>query len=187
MSAALTTALAPGDNPGQDLARRTVCIKVQRTRLGNSRKVSAARVEVDTDKTLLRISKRLFDCNEYKAISNFDAEVSKYLESVCLPFEKGIHLCPLPLLQQVDQKLKEFAARRPALVEAFLSVYPNLCARRRRNATARCTIRVIFHLWRRCARLFRSPGATSASACRTNCATSRQNSGMKNAAKQRSY
>jgi len=128
MSAAPTTALAAVDNPGQDLARRTVCIKVQRTRLGNSRKVSAAKVEVDTDKTLLRISKRLFDCNEYKAISNFDAEVSKYVESVCLPFEKGIHLCPLPLLQQVDQKLKEFAARRPALVEAFLSVYPDLCA-----------------------------------------------------------
>jgi uncharacterized protein DUF3150 len=128
MSAALTAPLAAVDNPGQDLARRTVCIKVQRTRLGNSRKVSAAKVEVDTDKTLLRISKRLFDCNEYKAISNFDAEVSKYLESVCLPFEKGIHLCPLPLLQQVDQKLKEFAARRPALVEAFLGVYPDLCA-----------------------------------------------------------
>src|SRR6185437_11666016 len=77
MSAALTAAaLAAVDNPGQDLARRTVCIKVQRTRLGNARKVSAAKVEVDTDKTLLRISKRLFDCNEYKAISNFDAEVS---------------------------------------------------------------------------------------------------------------
>ena len=128
MSAALTAPLAGVDNPGQDLARRTVCIKVQRSRLGNSRKVSAAKVEVDTDKTLLRISKRLFDCNEYKAISNFDAEVSNYLESVCLPFEKGIHLCPLPLLQQVDQKLKEFAARRPVLVEAFLSVYPDLCA-----------------------------------------------------------
>ncbi|MBV9085238.1 MAG: hypothetical protein JOZ62_21385 [Acidobacteriaceae bacterium] len=128
MSAVLTPPLTAVDNPGQDLARRTVCIKVQRSRLGNSRKVSAAKVEVDTDKTLLRISKRLFDCNEYKAISNFDAEVSKYVESVCLPFEKGIHLCPLPLLQQVDQKLKDFAARRPALVEAFLNIYPDLCA-----------------------------------------------------------
>src|SRR5947209_2025821 len=110
MATALVAApLTAIENPGQDLAQRTVCIKVQRTRLGNSRKVSAAKVEVDTDKTLLRISKRLFDCNEYKAISNFDAEVSTYLESVCLPFEKGIHLCPLPLLQQVDQMLKEFA------------------------------------------------------------------------------
>jgi hypothetical protein len=186
MSAALTTALAPVDNPGQDLTRRTVCIKVQRTRLGNSRKVSAAKVEVDTDKTLLRISKRLFDCDEYKAISNFDAEVSKYLESVCLPFEKGIHLCPLPLLQQVDQTLKEFAARRTALVEAFLTVYPDLCAQAP-EPTVLCTIRVIFLPWQKCAKPFRSPGGTSASASRKNCATSRRNSGTRSAAKQPSY
>jgi hypothetical protein len=128
MSAALPMPLTAIENTGQDLARRTVCIKIQRSRLGNSRKVSAAQVEVDTDKTLLRISKRLFDCPEYKAISNFDAEVNRYLESVCLPFEKGIHLCPLQLLQQVDQKLKEFSEQRPALVEAFLTVYPALCA-----------------------------------------------------------
>jgi hypothetical protein len=128
MSALLSMPLTAIENPGQDLARRTVCIKIQRSRLGNSRKVSAAQVEVDTDKTLLRISKRLFDCPEYKAISNFDAEVSRYLESVCLPFEKGIHLCPLPLLQQVDQQLKALSEQRPALVEAFLSVYPTLCA-----------------------------------------------------------
>jgi Protein of unknown function (DUF3150) len=129
MATALVAApLTVIENPGQDLAQRTVCVKVQRARLGNSRKVSAAQVEVDTDKTLLRISKRLFDCPEYKAISNFDAEVSRYLEAMCLPFEKGIHLCPLPLLSQVDEQLKQFSEQRPALVEAFLTVYPTLCA-----------------------------------------------------------
>jgi len=129
MSAAPTMpSLAAIENPGQDLARKTVCIKIQRSRLGNSRKVSAAQVEVDTDKTLLRISKRLFDCPEYKAIANFDAEISRYLESKCLPFEKGVHLCPLPLLGEVDRKLKKFAGERPALVEAFLAVYPTICA-----------------------------------------------------------
>jgi hypothetical protein len=128
MSAALSMPLTAIEDTGQDLARRTVCIKIQRSRLGNSRKVSAAQVEVDTDKTLLRISKRLFDCPEYKAISNFDADVNRYLESVCLPFEKGIHLCPLPLLGQVDQALKEFSEQRRALVKSFLTVYPTLCA-----------------------------------------------------------
>ena len=129
MSAALATPLLPVvENSGQDLAKKTVCIKIQRARLGNSRKVSTSQVEVDTDKSLLRVSKRLFDCPEYKAISNFDAEISRYLESVCLPFEKGIHLCPLPLLQQVDRQLKEFSERRPELVESFVAVYPALCA-----------------------------------------------------------
>lgn len=129
MSATLTTPLLPAvENSGHDLVKKTVFIKIQRARLGNSRKVSTSQVEVDTDKSLLRVSKRLFDCPEYKAISNFDAEISRYLESVCLPFEKGIHLCPLPLLQQVDTQLKEFSKKRPELVEAFLAVYPALCA-----------------------------------------------------------
>lgn len=129
MSAALAAPfLSVVENSGQDLAKRTVCIKIQRARLGNSRKVSTAQVEVDTDKSLLRVSKRLFDCPEFKAIGNFDAEISRYLESVCLPFEKGIHLCPLPLLQQVDRQLKVFCETRPELVEAFLAVYPALCS-----------------------------------------------------------
>src|SRR5690242_10951608 len=108
MSAALTVPLSAIANSGQDLARKTVCIKIHRSRLGNSRKVSPAKVEVDTDKTLLRISKRLFDCPEYKAITNLDAEVGRYLESVCLPFEKGIHLCPWLLLEEVNEQLTRF-------------------------------------------------------------------------------
>ena len=40
---------------GQDLARRTVCIKIQRSRLGNSKKVNSSQVEVDTDKTMINV------------------------------------------------------------------------------------------------------------------------------------
>lgn len=129
MSAALVTPpLSTVEYSGHDLTRKTAWIKIQRTRLGNSRKVSAAQVEVDTDKSLLRVSKRLFDCPEYKAISNFDADISRYLESVCLPFEKGIHLCPLPLVEEVYARLKIFAEKRRELVESFLAIYPAVCA-----------------------------------------------------------
>ena len=112
---------------GQDLARRTVCIKIQRSRLGNSKKVNSSQVEVDTDKTMINVSKRLFTSREYAAIRNFDGEVTRYLESTCLPFERGIHLCPLPLLKQVELKMREFADQRVDLVEAFVAVYPELC------------------------------------------------------------
>ena len=112
---------------GLDLARRTVCIKVQRNRLGNSKKVHSSQVEVDTDKSMIRVSKHLFDSKEYTAIGNFDGEVTRYLETTCLPFERGIHLCPLPLLKQVDAKMREFAERRSELVEEFIAVYPDLC------------------------------------------------------------
>ena len=112
---------------GPDLARRTVCIKIQRSRMGNSKKVNTSQVEVDTDKTMLTVAKRLFASNEYAAIRNFDSEVTRYLESTCLPFERGIHLCPLPLLKQVEKKMREFADQRTSLVEAFVAVYPELC------------------------------------------------------------
>jgi len=119
--------LLESQDAGQDLARRTVCIKIQRSRLGNSKKVNSSQVEVDTDKTMIAVSKRLFTSNEYAAIRNFDGEVTRYLESTCLPFERGIHLCPLPLLKEVERKMREFADQRTNLVEAFVAVYPELC------------------------------------------------------------
>jgi len=113
---------------GEDLARRTVCVKIERHRLGNSKKVSASQIEVDTDKALIRVSKFLWESKEYAAIRNFDGEIARYLGDTCLPFERGIHLCPLPLLKQVDPKMREFAERRRELVDAFVAVYPDLCA-----------------------------------------------------------
>ena len=50
--------LPESQDAGQDLARRTVCIKIQRSRLGNSKKVNSSQVEVDTDKTMINVSKR---------------------------------------------------------------------------------------------------------------------------------
>lgn len=114
-------------NLGQDLAQKTVCVKVRVGRIGNTRKVSNSQVEVDTDKSLIRVSKHLLDSKELRAIANFDGEVRRYLYDTCLPFEAGIHLCPLALLEQMEAKLREFAAAREALVQAFLSAYPVLC------------------------------------------------------------
>ena len=82
---------------------------------------------MDTDKSLIRVSKHLLDSRELRAIANFDGEVRRYLYDTCLPFEAGIHLCPLGLLEQMEGKLREFATAREALVKAFLSAYPGLC------------------------------------------------------------
>ncbi len=112
---------------GQDLAQRTVCVKVRLGRLGNTRKVSNSQVEVDTDKSLIRVSKHLLDSQELRAVANFDGEIRRYLYDTCLPFEAGIHLCPLALLEQMEPKLRDFAAERRELVAAFLGAYPRLC------------------------------------------------------------
>ena len=66
-------------DPGIDLAKKTVCIKVCLSTMGNTRKVSTAQIETDADKDLLRVSKQLVDSEELKAISRFDGEIRRFL------------------------------------------------------------------------------------------------------------
>jgi hypothetical protein len=46
----------PITDGGVDLAKKTVCIKVRLSRMGNTRKVSTSQIEADADKDLLRVS-----------------------------------------------------------------------------------------------------------------------------------
>ena len=85
--AAMPMHLIEVQSMGQDLAQKTVCVKVRLGRLGNTRKVSNSQVEVDTDKSLLLISKHLLDSKELRTIANFDGEIRRYLYDTCLPFE----------------------------------------------------------------------------------------------------
>src|SRR5204862_1486403 len=106
-----------GDNPmsasmrkaGVDLARKTVCIKVRLSTMGNTRKVSTAQIEADADKDLLRVSKHLLDSAELKGIARFDGEIRRFLYNICLPFEIGIHLLPIAALEVVEDRLRKFA------------------------------------------------------------------------------
>jgi hypothetical protein len=114
-------------DPGVDLARKTVCIKVRLSTMGNTRKVSTSQIEADADKDLLRVSKHLVDSAELKAIGRFDGEIRRFLYNICLPFEVGIHLLPIAALQTVEGRLRQFAADRKQLVTAFIAAYPSLC------------------------------------------------------------
>jgi hypothetical protein len=119
--------LPPIQDPGVDVARKTVCIKVRLSTMGNTRKVSTAQIEADADKDLLRVSKHLLDSAELKAITRFDGEIRRYLYNICLPFEIGIHLLPVAALETVELRLQQFADDRLQLVASFLAAYPSLC------------------------------------------------------------
>jgi Protein of unknown function (DUF3150) len=133
------TVIAPGGNgggapvtipitdPGVDLAKRTVCIKVRLSTMGNTRKVSTSQIEVDADRDLLRLSKQLVASAELKAIGRFDGEIRRFLYNICLPFEVGIHLLPIAALETVEYRLRQFADDRKQLVIAFINAYPSLC------------------------------------------------------------
>ena len=117
----------PITDPGVDLARKTVCIKVRVSAMGNTRKVSTSQIEADADKDLLRVSKHLVDSAELKAIGRFDGEIRRFLYNICLPFEIGIHLLPVAALETVEHRLRQFAEDRKQLVGAFIAAYPSLC------------------------------------------------------------
>jgi hypothetical protein len=95
--------------------------------LGNTRKVSSSQVEVDADKAQILVSKRLLASPELQAIRTLDGELRRYLYDTCPPFEVGIHLLPLGLLETVDEKLSEFREKRSVLAEVFLDAYPRMC------------------------------------------------------------
>ena len=173
------------DDSGQDLARRTVCIKVQRSRLGNTKKVSSSQVEVDTDKSMIRVSKHLFESKEYAAIRNFDGEIARYLEQTCLPFERGVHLCPLPLLKQVDAKMHEFADASACPGRRVRRRFTRSCAGTRPAGCVHSTIRWTTCQSNRCGQRLGSPGATSASECRISCGRFPGRSGRRNEIRRR--
>src|SRR5688572_410980 len=114
-------------DPGVDLAKKTVCIKMRLSTMGNTRKVSTSQIEADADKDLLRVSKHLLASAELKAIGRFDGEIRRFLYNICLPFETGIHLLPVAALETVEHRLRQFAEDRKQLVGAFIAAYPSLC------------------------------------------------------------
>lgn len=122
-----TAAVLDFHTPGEDLVRKTVFVKLRLELPGNRRKVSSAQVEVDADKASIHVSKVLLDSRELEAVRHLDGEIRRYLYSVCLPFEPGIHLLPIGLIENVDSKLHDFQATRRELAEAFLAAYPRLC------------------------------------------------------------
>ena len=72
-------------DPGVDLAKKTVCIKMRLSTMGNTRKVSTSHIEADADKDLLRVSKHLLDSAELKAIGRFDGEIRRLFEEIRHP------------------------------------------------------------------------------------------------------
>ena len=118
---------------GQSLAEKTVCLKVGFGILGNSRRFSNSKIEVDADKALVKVSKLLLDSEELEDVRRYDNNFRARLRNLCLPYETSIHLVALGKVEDVDRECREFAAGRKPLVEAFKAAYPRLCERAERR------------------------------------------------------
>jgi hypothetical protein len=112
---------------GLDLASKTVCITVNMGVMGNSRQISNSAVEVEADKDRIKVHKKLLDSPELAAITKANNELRRYLYDVCLPFDLGVYLLPLGLVETVENRLQSFRRDWERLVSRFLEQYPRLC------------------------------------------------------------
>lgn len=109
------------------LVSKTVFLRVRYGSIGNSRKVPGANVlTTDADVSFLRVSKTLLESNELEAIRKHDTSLRKWLGNTCLPYDIGIMLLPVGLIQQTEVKLKEHKTERDTLIDAFIAAYPTI-------------------------------------------------------------
>lgn len=106
---------------------KTVLLSLTVKMLGVSRKVDTKDVEVQADKDLLRVSKKILECDEYDAISKVAADLKKYLKLKSVPGVKfikgGIYPIPLAKLEDIDAKVVEYVQQYEGKVTRFLEVY----------------------------------------------------------------
>ena len=110
----------------QSITDKAVFLSIHFNRFGNTRKIASSKVNMDVDKRRIGVTKRLLASDSLQAITRLDYEVLRYIESRCLPFEKGIHALPIGLVEEVDEQLRKFREQRDQLIDAFLTEYPTL-------------------------------------------------------------
>lgn len=122
----MTTMAQPQPAAASSMMAQAVCIQLTLSSIGNRRQVNSSSIDTDADKTLLRVSKQLYDCPEYKAIGTLDGEIRRYMYAKALPspLKSGTYLVPNALLVEVDRRLHDFADERKRLIEDFVTVYP---------------------------------------------------------------
>lgn len=114
---------------GTDLLDKTVYFKLRLGTFGNSRRISSSQIEVEADKRMVKANKELLDSPELKTIERFDGTVQKYVRNICLPFDRGIHFCPLAMVETLDERMEEFFQERQVLVKEFTKAYVATCER----------------------------------------------------------
>lgn len=111
-----------------DITANSVLLLLRISKLGNRRKVNPGLVQVDADREAITVGKELLDCDEYREIVGFDGSVRRWLYSRSLPaygvLKDGAYRLPLGLVEEVDDKLREFQEQRELRIQAFLDVYP---------------------------------------------------------------
>lgn len=118
-------------NTQANIANKSVCLVLNFSALGTTRKVPKAAVldpNLDADVDMINTSCLMLDSDELDEIKSKDGELRRWIYSRCLPspFTNGVYLLPNKMIPEVEAKLKTFATEREALVRVFVEAYPRL-------------------------------------------------------------
>jgi len=119
------TARKINQNDADTAAKSMLLLQVTMGRLGTTRKGDMSEVTTEADKELLRLSKRLLDCDEYTAIRRTDGEMLKWIRSRTLPalFRSGLYNIRPIAAPDVDEYLRGMRDVRSDQVAALKAVY----------------------------------------------------------------
>jgi hypothetical protein len=109
-----------------DVTKTCVFLKLTLSRLGDKRGVPSDQFEVDANKELVRARKIIFRSHKFDAIRSLDGEIRRYVRDICLPFEPGLHMVPLGIVEKIETQLLAYSARRAEAVAEFVKIWPEL-------------------------------------------------------------
>lgn len=110
-----------------DITKNCMFLQLSMSRLGDKRGVSSDDIEVDADKDLVMVRKKLFKADQFNSIKTFDRQTKQHVKDIGFPYEKGFYLFPAVASDDLDEYLKERAKKREeVLVPAFAEIVPSL-------------------------------------------------------------
>lgn len=105
------------------LQDKTTFLKVSFGRPGTKKKMSAAKIQTDADKSRLRADKIILKSEKLEIIRRADQEMREWIVNTILPFDTGVYMCPNDALPSVVAKLKAYKVSRQSLVEDAVYEY----------------------------------------------------------------
>jgi hypothetical protein len=93
----------------------SLALSVSLHSFGTSRKVRPEMVETDADRTLLRVSKKIFGCNAMDQIREIDGQIREHLGRYTISnalMKPGIYLVPLDHVERVETFIAEKKSER---------------------------------------------------------------------------
>ena len=109
-----------------ELLKNTVILSYSVHCWTNNGKANIANIETEAEKSRLRVTKKLVDSDQLKAVRDYQNKAKGWIKMRSVPafFKDALVLVKTDMVKEVEQKLNDSVNETSELVEAFLAAYP---------------------------------------------------------------